>query len=179
MLAADLTLTADCGPLVLRDTVQYDRRTVSGLDFSCVRRGSLTLYFSGGKLCDAEGRTLTAGDSAAEQSRLIELAYQLVLSGDAACTRSGGAEVYTLLLDEVGAADFAAAIAPDIQSRHVTLTGGEVVLEVRNGYLRSIRVTCTGAVRVALLETDASLGADIRFVQRNYPFPQKVLTALQ
>ena len=34
-------------------------------------------------------------------------------------------------------------------------------------------------VRVALLETDASLGADIRFVQRNYPFPQKVLTALQ
>lgn len=179
VLAADLTLTADCGPLVLRDTVQYDRRTVSGLDFSCVRRGSLTLYFSGGKLCDAEGRTLTAGDSAAEQSRLIELAYQLVLSGDAACTRSGGAEVYTLLLDEAGAADFAAAIAPDIQSQHVTLTGGEVVLEVRNGYLRSIRVTCMGAVRVALLETDASLGADIRFVQRNYPFPQKVLTALQ
>lgn len=78
-----------------------------------------------------------------------------------------------------GAADFAAAIAPDIQSQHVTLTGGEVVLEVRNGYLRSIRVTCMGAVRVALLETDASLGADIRFVQRNYPFPQKVLTALQ
>lgn len=89
--------------------------------------------------------------------------YQLVLSGDAACTHSGGAEVYTLLLDEAGAADFAAAIAPDIQSRHVTLTGGEVALEVRNGYLRSIRVTCVGAVRVALLETDASLGADIRF----------------
>lgn len=39
VLAADLTLTADCGPLVLRDTVQYDRRTVSGLDFSCVRPG--------------------------------------------------------------------------------------------------------------------------------------------
>lgn len=76
-------------------------------------------------------------------------------------------------------ADFAAAIAPDVQSQHVTLTGGEVVLEVRNGYLCSIRVTCMGTVRVAMLEADASLGAEITFAQRNYPFPQKVLTALQ
>ena len=54
-----------------------------------------------------------------------------------------------------------------------------MVLEVRNGYLRSVRVTCMGTVRVAMLEADASLGAEITFVQRNYPFPQKVLTALQ
>ena len=179
VLAADLTLTADCGPLVLRDTVQYDRRTVNGQDFSCVRRGGLTLYFSGDKLCDAEGRALTVGDRATEQSQLVELAYQLVLSGNAACTRSDKSDVYTLTLDEAGAADFAAAIAPDIQSQHASLTGGEVVLEVRNGYLRSVRVTCMGTVRVAMLEADASLGAEITFVQRNYPFPQKVLTALQ
>ena len=179
VLAADLTLTSDCGPLVLRDTVQYDRRTVNGQDFSCVRRGGLTLYFSGDKLCDADGHALTVGDSAMEQSQLVELAYQLVLSGNAACTRSDKADVYTLTLDEAGAADFAAAIAPDVQSQHVTLTGGEVVLEVRNGYLRSIRVTCMGTVRVAMLEADASLGAEITFAQRNYPFPQKVLTALQ
>ena len=179
VLAADLTLTADCGPLVLRDTVQYDRRTVNGQDFSCVRRGGLTLYFSGDKLCDAEGCALTVGDHATEQSQLVELAYQLVLSGNAACTRSDKSDVYTLTLDEAGAADFAAAIAPDIQSQHASLTGGEVVLEVRNGYLRSIRVTCMGTVRVAMLEADASLGAEITFVQRNYPFPQKVLPALQ
>lgn len=179
VLAADLTLTADCGPLVLRDTVQYDRRTVNGQDFSCVRRGGLTLYFSGDKLCDAEGCALTVGDHTTEQSQLVELAYQLVLSGNAACTRSDKSDVYTLTLDEAGAADFAAAIAPDIQSQHASLTGGEVVLEVRNGYLRSIRVTCMGTVRVAMLEADASLGAEITFVQRNYPFPQKVLTALQ
>lgn len=179
VLAADLTLTADCGPLVLRDTVQYDRRTVNGQDFSCVRRGGLTLYFSGDKLCDAEGCALTVGDHATEQSQLVELAYQLVLSGNAACTRSDKSDVYTLTLDEAGAADFAAAIAPDIQSQHASLTGGEVVLEVRNGYLRSIRVTCMGTVRAAMLEADASLGAEITFVQRNYPFPQKVLTALQ
>lgn len=179
VLAADLTLTADCGPLVLRDTVQYDRRTVNGQDFSCVRRGGLTLYFSGDKLCDAEGHALTVGDSATEQPQLIELAYQLVLSGDAACTRSGETDIYTLKLDEAGAADFAAAIAPDIQSQHAALTGGELVLEVRSGYLRSIRVTCMGTVRVAMLEADASLGAEIALVQRNYPFPQKVLTALQ
>lgn len=179
VLAADLTLTADCGPLVLRDTVQYDRRTVNGQDFSCVRRGELTLYFSGDKLCDAEGRALTVGDRATEQSQLVELAYQLVLSGNAACTRSDKSDVYTLTLDGAGAADFAAAIAPDIQSQHASLTGGEVVLEVRNGYLRSVRVTCMGTVRVAMLEADASLGAEITFVQRNYPFPQKVLTALQ
>ncbi len=104
VLAADLTLTADCGPLVLRDTLQYDRRTVDGQDFTAVRKGALSLYFSGDKLCDAEGHVLTTDDALASQARLLQLAYQLVLNGTAACTQTGGTDTYTLTLDEAGAA---------------------------------------------------------------------------
>ena len=96
-----------------------------------------------------------------------------------ALLRSLGFSLEEIRRLQSGEADFAAAIAPDIQSQHAALTGGELVLEVRSGYLRSIRVTCMGTVRVAMLEADASLGAEIALVQRNYPFPQKVLTALQ
>lgn len=179
VLAADLTLTADCGPLVLRDTLQYDRRTVDGQDFTAVRKGALSLYFSGDKLCDAEGHVLTTGDTLASQARLLQLAYQLVLNGTAACTQTGGTDTYTLTLDEAGAAEFAAAIAPDIQSQHVAFTGGRVTMEVQDTQLCSVRITCSGSISVALTEANASLSADIRFVSRNYPFPRAVLNALQ
>lgn len=179
VLAADLTLTADCGPLVLRDTLQYDRRTVDGQDFTAVRKGALSLYFSGDKLCDAEGHVLTTGDTLASQARLLQLAYQLVLNGTAACTQTGGTDTYTLTLDEAGAAEFAAAIAPDIQSQHVAFTGGRVTMEVQGTQLCSVRITCSGSISVALTEASASLSADIRFVSRNYPFPRAVLNALQ
>lgn len=179
VLAADLTLTADCGPLVLRDTLQYDRRTVDGQDFTAVRKGALSLYFSGDKLCDAEGHVLTTGDALASQARLLQLAYQLVLNGTAACTQTGGTDTYTLTLDEAGAAEFAAAIAPDIQSQHVAFTGGRITMEVQDTQLCSVRITCSGSISVALTEASASLSADIRFVSRNYPFPRAVLNALQ
>ena len=179
VLAADLTLTADCGPLVLRDTLQYDRRTVAGQDFTAVRKGALSLYFSGDKLCDAEGHALTTGDALASQARLLQLAYQLVLNGTAACTQTGDTDTYTLTLDEAGAAEFAAAIAPDIQSQHVAFTGGRVTMEVQDAQLCSVRITCSGSISVALTEANASLSADIRFVSRNYPFPRAVLNALQ
>lgn len=179
VLAADLTLTADCGPLVLRDTLQYDRRTVDGQDFTAVRKGALSLYFSGDKLCDAEGHVLTTDDALASQARLLQLAYQLVLNGTAACTQTGGTDTYTLTLDEAGAAEFAAAIAPDIQSQHVAFTGGRVTMEVQGTQLCSVRITCSGSISVALTEASASLSADIRFVSRNYPFPRAVLNALQ
>ena len=179
VLAADLTLTADCGPLVLRDTLQYDRRTVDGQDFTAVRKGALSLYFSGDKLCDAEGHVLTTGDALASQAQLLQLAYQLVLNGTAACTQTGGTDTYTLTLDEAGAAEFAAAIAPDIQSQHVAFTGGRVTMEVQDTQLCSVRITCSGSISVALTEANASLSADIRFVSRNYPFPRAVLNALQ
>ncbi len=179
VLAADLTLTADCGPLVLRDTLQYDRRTVDGQDFTAVRKGALSLYFSGDKLCDAEGHVLTTDDALASQAQLLQLAYQLVLNGTAACTQTGGTDTYTLTLDEAGAAEFAAAIAPDIQSQHVAFTGGRVTMEVQGTQLCSVRITCSGSISVALTEASASLSADIRFVSRNYPFPRAVLNALQ
>lgn len=179
VLAADLTLTADCGPLVLRDTLQYDRRTVDGQDFTAVRKGALSLYFSADKLCDAEGHVLTTDDALASQAQLLQLAYQLVLNGTAACTQTGGTDTYTLTLDEAGAAEFAAAIAPDIQSQHVAFTGGRVTMEVQDTQLCSVRITCSGSISVALTETNASLSADIRFVSRNYPFPRAVLNALQ
>lgn len=179
VLAADLTLTADCGPLVLRDTLQYDRRTVAGQDFTAVRKGALSLYSSGDKLCDAEGHVLTTDDALASQARLLQLAYQLVLNGTAACTQTGGTDTYTLTLDEAGAAEFAAAIAPDIQSQHVAFTGGRVTMEVQDTQLCSVRITCSGSISVALTEANASLSADIRFVSRNYPFPRAVLNALQ
>ena len=141
---------------------------------TAVRKGALSLYFSGDKLCDAEGHVLTTGDTLASQARLLQLAYQLVLNGTAACTQTGGTDTYTLTLDEAGAAEFAAAIAPDIQSQHRRLHrrprhhGGAGHPAVQRPYhlLRQHQCGADGGQRLPERP-------DIRFVSRNYPFPAR------
>ena len=179
-LAADMTLSADCGTLVFRDTVQYDQRTQDGQTVGCVRRNDLCLYFTDNKLCDAQGNVLIWNSQDLQDSaKLVELAYQLVLNGDVSCTVSGGKSIYAVTLDETGASDFAAAIAPASKALSAVFTGGGVELTVNGSTLESIQVSCRGTVHVAVADITAALGAQIRFVQRNYPFSQQALTALQ
>ena len=179
-LAADMTLWADCGPLVFRDTLQYDRRTVDGAVVSRIRKNALNLYFTDDKLCDAEGNILSRNEeSAVEQSTLVTLVYQLAMNGTPSHLRSNGQDVYTLSLDGQGAADFAQAIAPEVKLQNVTFTAGSVELTVENDRLQSIRISCSGSVQVLLVEVQATLGADITFTQRSDVFSAAALNALK
>lgn len=174
-----LTLTADCGPLVLRDTLQYDRRTVAGQDFTAVRKGALSLYFSGDKLCDVEGHVLTTDDALASQAQLLQLAYQLVLNGTAACTQT---RRHRYLYSDAGRGGSCGVcrrhragypVPARRLHRRPRHHGGAGHPAVQRSYHLLRRIS------VALTEASASLSADIRFVSRNYPFPRAVLNALQ
>ena len=179
-LAADMTLWADCGPLVFRDTLQYDRRTVDGTVISRIRKNAMNLYFTDNKLCDAEGNVLArSGENAVDQSTLVALAYQLAMNGTPSHIRADGQDIYTLSLDAQGAADFAAAIAPEVKMQNVTFIAGSVELTVEGDRLKSIRVSCGGNVQVLLVQAQATLGADIVFTQRSNAFSGPALNALK
>ncbi len=180
-LSADLTLSADCGSIVLSDTAQYDQRAIDGQSYGCIRSGTFSFYFSGSRICDADGNSIDAsGASLVDSSQLIALSYGLIMNGTAECVRSGSGYLYTLSLDEDGMSALAAAIAPDIKTQSVSFTSGSIEVSVTGeGAVRQIGISCSGALHLILTDAPASLSAVIQPVTREFSFPQPALNALK
>ena len=100
-LSADIALSADCGPIVLSDTLQYDRHDYDGQSISCIRKNTLAFYFSDGVICDESGNKLDSADLV-DSAQLIDLSCELLMNGIAACTETENGRSYTLTLDEDG-----------------------------------------------------------------------------
>ena len=74
-MSADLTLSADCGPVVVNDTLRIDRERVSGQTITAVGKNALTLYLSGDRLCDGSGNAASDQLSGlADSAELIDAA---------------------------------------------------------------------------------------------------------
>ena len=118
-------------------------------------------------------------DLGVDAEDLVELAWQLALNGEVTVREEGDAQLYSLDLDQAGMERVAYAIAPDVRSQALTLTGGDVTLTVKNGELTAISLSCTGTVQVVVAQVQARLEADIAFTQREADFPQSVIDALR
>lgn len=177
--SADLAVSADCGPIVLHDTLEYDSLLSGGTRYQAIRKGALALYFTDRKVCDGSGNTVSDSDHLVDSARLISLVYTLMLRGTADCTVTDTGRTYTLSLDQDGMAALAAAIAPDSQNQALTFTAGSIVLTMTGDDISSVSLSCTGTVRVVLVDAPVSLGGAITFMERSVSFPQTVLDALK
>ena len=179
-VSADLKLSADCGPVVVSDTLQYDLKRVSGLSIGSIRREPLSLYFSGDSVCDADGNIVTVNtESLLDAAKLIDIAYQLVQNGTVSSRTSGSTTEYTLALDDDGMLALAQTIAPQVSPQSLLLRAGELVMQVEDGTLTSVQVNCSGEIHIALSQARAGLGATITFVSREVVIPQRALEALR
>ena len=178
-LSADIALSADCGPIVLSDTLQYDRRDYDGQSISCIRKNTLTFYFSDGAICDESGSKLDSADLV-DSAQLIDLSCELLMNGTAACTETEKGRSYTLTLDEDGMTALSAAIAPDIKAQDVSFTSGRIeALVGADGTLRSIGISCSGALHLILTDAPATVSAVITPTTREVSFSQQALSALK
>ena len=178
--SADIALSADCGPIVVNDTLRFDRQKISGQSIGCVSKNGAAVYSSGDTLCDAAGHAITAGSKpAVDAAKLIDLAYQLMLSGTTACAQSESGYVYSLELDEDGMQQVAYAIAPEIKAQSITLKSGRIEAIVEDGTLCSLSLSCSGSVHIVVADAKASLGAKITFAEREVSMPQAVIDALK
>lgn len=180
-LSADLTLSADCGPVALNRTVQYDRQVFDGQSVSCIRSGALSLYVSGGRICDAGGNSAdVSAASLADSAQLVSLCCELLMDGTASCVRSGDGFIYTLSLDESGMAQLAAAIAPGSKEQAINFSSGSIEASVAgSGAIRQIDVQLTGSLHLALADAPASFSAVIVPSTRAFSFSQPALNALK
>lgn len=178
-LSADIALSADCGPIVLSDTLQYDRHDYDGQRIACIRKNTLSYYFSDGVISDADGNKLDSAELV-DSAQLIELCYELLANGTAACTETDGGWSYTLTLEEDGMSDLAAAIAPGIKEQDVSFTSGRIeALVTADGALRSVSVSCSGVLHLILTDAPATVSAVITPTTREFTFAQPALNALK
>ena len=180
-LSADIALSADCGPIVLSSTLQYDRSSIDGQSYGCIRKNTLAVYFSGDKICDASGNSVDAASAQlVDASSIIDLCYRLILDGSAGCERVSDGYLYGLSLDSDAMNDLAAAIAPDIKAQNVTFSSGRIsVLVSEQGALKSVNISCSGALHLILSDAPASLSAVITPAEREFSIPQPALNALK
>ena len=179
--SSDISLSADCGPIVLSSTIQYDRSSIDGQSYGCIRKNTLAVYFSGDKICDASGNSVDAASAQlVDASSLIDLCYRLILDGSAGCERVSDGYLYGLSLDSDAMNDLAAAIAPDIKAQNVTFSSGRIsVLVSEQGALQSVNISCSGALHLILSDAPASLSAVITPAEREFSIPQPALNALK
>ena len=180
-LSADIALSADCGPIVLNSTLQYDRSSIDGQSYGSIRKNTLAVYFSGSKICDADGNSVdTASQQLVDATSLIDLCYQSILNGSAGCDKASDGYLYGLSLDSDAMSELAAAIAPDIKAQDVTFSSGRISVHVsEQGELQSVNISCSGALHLILSDAPVSLSAVITPADRAFSIPQPALNALK
>lgn len=160
--AARLSLSANCGPLVLDDQLELWRTRQEGMTVSCIRKNGRSLYFTDNAACGEDGGSVSETEKSITSSAdLTRIAYQLCISGQLSKTERDGTEIYTLTLDADGMADVAYAILPQAQAMDVTLNGGSIQITLAADTIQRIRYTCDGSVRVLFTDAAVSLTGDL------------------
>ena len=162
-MAADVRLFADCGSVLLDETLEYLRADVDGTVIRGVHRGPLEVYFTSEAACTGNGSPLPTGQEALLRTEdLWKIAGQLIQNGDLSCSVSGSRSVYTLSLDEAQMRTVTEAIAPRTAQQDITFTGGTLRAVITGDTLTSMEILCSGSLRVVLSDVNAAVSAQLR-----------------
>ncbi len=171
-LSTDVTLEADCGPLLLDETLLWQRTRVNGTPLSALTRRGTTIYFTDDAVCAGDGHLMQTGRESLETTpALLHLVYETLLSGSAEGTQTSDGWRYTITPDESAMADYAAAIAPDSESLGIRFTDGTVRIDLTGESISAVTIRCRGTVRVVRSDVSAQLSAKLRFTDNAFPEP--------
>ncbi|MGN0628073.1 MAG: hypothetical protein ACI4IW_00375 [Oscillospiraceae bacterium] len=181
-LFAEISVAADCGPIVLSDSLSLYRTVQDGLEISCVQKNGFSLYFTGDALCDKEGNLLEfENEDSALAARLPDIIYEICMNSEISCTESGGAVSYTAELDEKEMERVAHSIALSAENMDVSYDSGSITVLVENGAIKSASVSCRGSMKIMQSGAPVSLGAKLAFPEsgENLAIPEKAYKALK
>jgi len=163
-LTADVALKVNCGPLLVDESLVWQRSLAYGDTLSCLSRNGSTIYYTDTAACTGSALAIPRADASyAVTSQLLRLACRALLLGDADCSAISNGLRYTVALDEDAMAEFAALIAPDADLLGLAMTDGAIRLDIRDGRLASLSLRVGGSVRVVRADIPASLSASLDF----------------
>lgn len=182
--ASELQLSADCGPLVLNDSLKLFRTTRDGLEVSCIRKNSLSIYFTDQAICNKDGAAVTTkAQTLAASAKLWEIACQACLNGEFSCSENDSSSIYTLSLDKAGMKAVASAIAPESKDMDIAFSAGSIQITLEEEKMSQIYISCNGSVEVVGVDVPVSLSCLLQIAKPNaeldFSIPQAVMQALR
>ena len=181
-IAADLDISVDCGPVVVKNALRYYRETIDGTTVNCINKSGLNIYFSDtGSTVNANGDE--AGDDARSltgTTKLLDIVYLVCQNGEFELSQEGETYTYRLTLDERSMDALLEALAPDAAKLDMTFEDNYAEVTLTDGTVSKLSVSCGGSVKVLLTQAGASVTADITFTDDTMPEPSdEVLSALR
>lgn len=178
-VSADVTLLADCGPVVLRDSLKLYRQTTEEQSTYCISKGGVNLYWSDGTVVDENGQAVS-GESAksAQSAKLLEIAYLACQEGDFTKSEQDGAYVYSVRLDADAMSEVASIIAPDAEKLDSVFQTGTLTMNIRDGEMTGFTISCTGTVTVSLAKVSATVAAEFAMTNETVTIPKRVANSI-
>lgn len=181
-LGADLSLSADCGPLVLNESLQLYRWKDEEKEIFSVQENGYALYFTDDTICDSKGNSIPAASAAnIDAAQLLDIAYTACMNASADSTVKGSQYIYTLSLNEEGMEAVAYAIAPEAEKLNISFASGSIQVIILDERIESVEITVSGSVQIVLSSADVSIGATLAFSgdSADATIPEAVKEALQ
>ena len=179
-MTARVSLSADCGPVVVSSSLGLAAQSVNGQRIQSVTKNGLRLYFTDKAIVSENGIGVTDQESAlADTSKLLDLAYSVCLNGQFSKAESNGSTAYIVSLDEDAMAELLDIIAPEAKKLDISLSAGTLTLRMNGDTITGLDVTCSGTAKVVLATVPVSLSGTVTFTQEEIPdVPDAVVAAL-
>ena len=179
-LAADISMRADCGPLVLDETFSYTQTTTADTVIRSIGMAGYNIYFTEDAVCDKNGNSLSLEDTpSVETAKILELAYDLCLSATPSITKTDAVTLYTLELDAQGMKEIAHTLVPESQNLDLSFHQGTLQVTLCDGAITDLAVACSGSMPLLLQQINISLEANMAFLTELPPeLPAEVIEAL-
>ena len=163
LLSANLTLDANCGPLVVNESLKFYRWNTEPR-ISSVQKNGYALYFTETAICDKNGKKLPLAEApAVEAADLLDIAYRACMNAEVSSSETGKERTLTVSLDKKGMEEVACAIAPEAGQLGITFEHGSVQIVIRDGKIHSINAYCDGTMQVVITDVSVSFGAELVF----------------
>ena len=155
-----MKLAANCGPLLVDETLTWQRTNRYATELSSLSRRGSMLYYTDEAACTDSGLTVVRANTAyTDTARLLRLAYKAFLLGDADCVETADGWRYTVTPDADAMTEFAALVAPETRALALTPGEGTIRLELTEEGLSSVLLQCKGSVRVVRSDVAAAFSA--------------------
>ncbi|MBR1659222.1 MAG: hypothetical protein IJ705_02765, partial [Oscillospiraceae bacterium] len=148
-LTIEASLSANCGPLFLDDTLEWSRYySESGEEINRIRKNGVTLYASPGE--------------EVVPRHLCQLAYRLCMLGDMELTQEEDETLRcTVNMDADAMTELFNTLLPEGGSLNVALSAGTVEVLLRDWQITQITLNCGGTVQLLAVSAPASLAAKL------------------
>ena len=157
-IGASITVTADCGPLVVSEDFNLYQWKIENKLIRGIEKDGLTIYLTQDGLLDGEGNSLPAGlPGEMDIQKLLSIVYQNFADVNFRSRQTEDGTSYVVVLNKRVMKDLTTALVPKAGELNIQFDEGTMELLIQNGEIHSVEVSFGGSAKVAIAEVGVQI----------------------